>query len=344
MSSLYTTHTLTTKNNHDVKVFYATLPVAEDTHRYFADQLSSYTGTKAMLDALKPSIDIQNQNLTPVTESRYSVPVVADDEYIPRAINDLYTDIDILKTCFLVGNTNVLLCGPAGCGKSSAVRYAAAQCNLPYTSINAHRQITVEDMVGQFYPINNHFEWIDGPLTEMCKHGGVLVVEEINGAPPEIMFVLHRVLDKNRELVLLQNHGDIIPVHPNFHLVASMNPGYGGTMQLNEALNNRFHIKLNYDFDAVIEQKLIEQLVPKGIDLSWLLPLFNKVREEIEANYLSSTVVSTRSLVQFITNMKLFGMKTALYLFVESLDASIRKGVSLYIHANVTIHHLSEFA
>lgn len=78
----------------------------------------------------------------------------------------------------------------------------------------------------------------EGPITMASKVGGFAVLDEINMAKNEAMAVLHSALDYRR-IIDIPGY-DLIKIHPATRFIATMNYGYEGTRDLNEALLSRF--------------------------------------------------------------------------------------------------------
>ncbi len=91
----------------------------------------------------------------------------------------------------------------------------------------------------------------------------MLTIEEINFSPEELMSVWFSLLDHRRNIVLNEKDGEVIHAGKFMSVNATMNPDYIGTNQLNAALNDRFLIKLNVDYDNKVENKLISEKAKK---------------------------------------------------------------------------------
>lgn len=77
-----------------------------------------------------------------------------------------------------------------------------------------------------------------GPVYQCALYGGFGVLDEINMAKNEAAAVLHAVLDQRR---ILEVPGyDKVSLDPAARFIATMNYGYAGTKELNEALVSRF--------------------------------------------------------------------------------------------------------
>jgi hypothetical protein len=140
------------------------------------------------------------------------------------------------------------------------------------------------------------------------RYGGVVVVDEINAAPPEILFVLHSVTDDERQIVLTQKDGEVVKAHPDFWFVATMAPEYHGTEKLNQALKDRFEVVLQYPYEVDIERQLIKD--------EWLIRAAEKLREQREIK----TPVSTRMLLQFERNQEIYGTELAVEMLISKFE------------------------
>lgn len=87
----------------------------------------------------------------------------------------------------------------------------------------------------------------------------MLTIEEINFSPEELMSVWFSLLDARRNIVLNEKNGEVLKAGKFLTVNATMNPDYIGTNSLNEALNDRFLIKLNVEYDIKVENKIISR-------------------------------------------------------------------------------------
>ncbi|KAL8046294.1 hypothetical protein ABFX02_08G168300 [Erythranthe guttata] len=88
------------------------------------------------------------------------------------------------------------------------------------------------------------FMWQDGPLVEAMKKGDMFLVDEISLADDSVLERLNSVLEPERKLSMAEkggSHLENVVAHPNFFLLATMNPGGDyGKKELSPALRNRF--------------------------------------------------------------------------------------------------------
>jgi midasin len=60
----------------------------------------------------------------------------------------------------------------------------------------------------------------EGVLVDALRNGHFLVLDELNLAPSEVLEALNRLLDDNRELLIVETQTVVKP-HPHFRLFAT---------------------------------------------------------------------------------------------------------------------------
>jgi hypothetical protein len=269
---------------------------------------------KVEMTMLNKTIDEMSLNMISVPDKKYG------DNYINRRFDGV-TEWEIYDQA-LKDNTNILLEGQAGSGKTMSVQGYASKRGMRYFNISSNQGIDPSQLFGRWIPrADGHgYQWQDGAVTLLVRHGGVLLINEINFLPVRISTVLFSLLDYRREIQLLENGGEVIKAHPNLLIVGDMNYGYKGTQELNQAFSDRFGIKLEFPYDRSIENKIIKSRS--------LLTLADQLREQYEKEEIS-TPISTRSLVSFMSNAKNFGVGFAITSFTNGFTKDERGGVRL---------------
>ena len=265
-------------------------------------------------------IDVMANPIEDMSLSMVSVPNPKwGKEYINRKIDGV-VEWDIYDHA-LANGINVLVEGGAGSGKTMSVQGYASARGYRYFNISSNNGVEPSQLFGRWIPTaEGNYKWQDGAVTLLVRHGGVLLINEVNFLPVRVSTVLFSLLDYRREIQLLDNGGEVIKAHPNLLIVADMNAGYRGTQELNQAFADRFGIKLEFGYDRAIENKVIPNKA--------LLTLADQLREQYDKEEIS-TPISTRALVSLLANAKQFGVDFAITSFVNSFNKDERGGVRL---------------
>lgn len=218
-------------------------------------------------------------------------------------------------------NINVLIYGPTGPGKTTSVEAWAAERNLRMATVSGNASMEPSQMTGKFVSDGNgSFAWIDGPVTDVVRNGGVLLLDEVNFISPKIYTVLYSLLDGRREITLLDHHGETIKAHSDLTIFATMNPDYIGTTPLNFAFRNRFDIQIPWDYDDKVEAKLVSSKA--------LLVVAKQLRvEAAKGQY--ETPISTNMLQEFVNFVDALGYEFAVENFIAHFSADEAASVRL---------------
>lgn len=140
----------------------------------------------------------------------------------------------------LLEGENLLLCGDKATGKNILAENLAWIFGRPVYDISFHVNTDSSSLIGTDTFVNNEVKLREGPIYQCARWGGFGILDEINMAKSDAVSVLHGVLDFRR---ILDVPGyDRIFLHPAARFIATMNYGYAGTKELNEALVSRFMV------------------------------------------------------------------------------------------------------
>ena len=173
----------------------------------------------------------------------------------------------------------VLLQGPTSAGKTSMVQHLAGLTGHKYVRINNHAHTDVQEYLGTYLTdTTGKLTFQEGVLVQAVRLGHWLLLDELNLAPSEVLEVLNRLLDDNRELFVPDTHETVKP-HPSFMLFATQNPAglYGGRKVLSRAFRNRF---LEMHVGEIDEDEL-EEILHKRCEIpeSYAKKLIGVMRE-----------------------------------------------------------------
>ena len=140
----------------------------------------------------------------------------------------------------LLAGKNILLTGAKATGKNVLASNLSYLFKRPTYNVSFHVNTDFASLIGADTFKNGEVTFRKGPIYEAAIRGGFAILDEINMAKNEAMAVLHSVLDYRRKIDIPGYN--LIEVHPATRFIATMNYGYEGTRDLNEALLSRFVI------------------------------------------------------------------------------------------------------
>lgn len=238
-------------------------------------------------------------------ETKYDIIKFSDDKFsfeqkkfIPHLSSEFILPSTLSSVCNAITNGDVLTTlfhGPAGTGKTMSCKLVCQAINLPIMeTINCTENLD-EFVLGKFIPEGEKIIFKESFVTKAIREGGAVVFEEINFAKPQYLAFLNSLLDDNGFVHL--DNGEVVQRHKNFRFFATMNIGYFGTKELNQALYNRFNcvIEVAALSDESIKRMLIAR-VPECSDVvDKMISVYHKIQKKIEAEDLD-VVLSPRNL------------------------------------------------
>lgn len=138
----------------------------------------------------------------------------------------------------LLEGENLLLCGDKATGKNVLAENLAWIFGRPVYNVSFHVNTNSGDLIGTDTFIDNQVQLRRGSIYRCAQYGGFGILDEINMAKNDAVSVLHAALDYRR-CIDVPGY-DRIDMHEAARFIATMNYGYAGTKELNEALVSRF--------------------------------------------------------------------------------------------------------
>lgn len=232
---------------------------------------------------------------------------------IPQLSSEFVISNKLLPVCNAIQGGDVratLFHGPAGTGKTISCKLVCQAIGLPIMeTINCTENLD-EFVLGKFIPQDDKIIFKESYVTKAIREGGAVVFEEINFAKPQYLAFLNSLLDDNG-FVRLDN-GEVVKRHKDFRFFATMNIGYFGTKELNQALYNRFNaiIEIAALSDESIERMLVTRVPECKKVVNKIIGVYHKLQKKIEAEELD-VVISPRNLENWARLAKYEGYMTA---------------------------------
>ena len=277
-----------------------------------------------------PFITAPTQTSTPVVEESVREHAMAlatvprrevHERYVSRKVFGLQ-DYEVFDRC-RANHIDGLIYGPTGPGKTTSVLAWAASRGLRVATVSGNAALEPSHLIGKYIPDENNagrFIWVDGPVTDVVRNGGVLILDEVNFISPKIYTVLYSLLDARRALILLDHKGETVEAHKDLTIFATMNPSYTGTVPLNFAFRNRFAMQLFWDYDDKVEAKLINS--------GAILTIAKQLRSEAAKGEFE-TPISTNMLMELEEFISTFNYEFAIENFINHFDLEEQDKVRL---------------
>lgn len=255
-----------------------------------------------MLDFLRTE-GIDENTISKIEGFRRNHPVSAADSYRIPQPKYRYYGVEVWRKALaaLLAGENLLLVGPKATGKNVLAENLAAIFGRPQWDISFYLNTDAASLIGADTFKNGEVSLRRGPIYQCAVAGGFGVLDEINMAKNESLSVLHATLDFRR-IIDVPGY-ERIELAPGTRFIATMNYGYAGTREINEALASRFMV---IDMPIISVEnlgKLIRSTFPT-LRLEYeqqLAELFHELRNKCDSSEISTKALDLRGLLASIS-------------------------------------------
>ncbi len=197
----------------------------------------------------------------------------------------------------LLCGQHVLLAGPKATGKNVLAEDLAALFGRPVWDVSMYVNVDAAALIGADTLKDGQVVFREGPICACARLGGFGVLDEVNMAKNEALAVLHATLD-HRRVIDVPGY-ERIELSDAARFIGTMNYGYAGTRELNEALVSRFVV---VDMPVISDedlQKLLRRSFP-DLKKEWavqLTELFRDLRAKCDSGEISTKALDLRGLL-----------------------------------------------
>lgn len=293
-----------------------------------------------MLDFLRQE-GIDENIIGRVEDFRRSYPVSPEDEYRVSQPKYHYYGTDIWNKALtaLLAGENILLVGPKATGKNVLAENLSAVFRRPEWNISFYLNTDASSLIGSDTFKDGAVVFRQGPIYKCAVRGGFGILDEINMAKNESLAVLHATLDFRR-IIDVPGY-DRIELSPCTRFIATMNYGYAGTRELNEALASRFMV---INMPIISRENLAKLLKSQFEDLKddyaqLLAGLFEDIRKKCDSSEISTKPLDLRGLmssVSLVANGLSMGQALELGIVNKSFDDFERQLVADIINTKIS--------
>ncbi len=155
---------------------------------------------------------------------------------------------------------HVAIAGPPGGGKSTGPEQYFIRKGQPFVVVNGDSGLRRRDLEGT-PSIDKNGSWFQvAEFAAAAVNGWGVILNEVNAADPDALLWLNGIIETPHRINI---GGRSFPVHKDFKLVVTYNPGLVGTKALPQAFKDRFFpVKLGFPPKAFLKKLM----VVKGMD------------------------------------------------------------------------------
>lgn len=232
-----------------------------------------------------------------------------DKEYENRLIEptNVYYGKDVWEMAIaaLLEGHNILLSGAKATGKNVLADNLASLFARPEFNISFNVTTDSSCLIGTDTFVDNEVKLRKGPVYQCAQCGGFGIFDEVNMAKNDAVSVLHSALD-HRRIIDVPGY-EKITLHPSTRFIGTMNYGYAGTKELNEALVSRFLVIDMPQLDHPTLMKILKDEFPdaKEFALDQCCGLFMDLQLKALNSEISTKAVDLRGMISAIKTIKI---------------------------------------
>lgn len=255
-------------------------------------------------------------------------------EYVTKGTGYIKPDIFDKIVAMIKGGVQVFLNGDAGCGKSRLFEEVAKVLEIPFYTFSMSGGMRYSQVFGSIKISNGSSEFQEGELLKAIQKPGLVFIDEILGADPDVNLGLNPITEQN--IRAIETPKGTIRVHKDCIICAAANTTgrqfdkqYTGAKRADDSLLDRF-VTVHMGYDEKVERTIIKNSGIEQPTGEYFLSNLKKLREAVRQQAIAFSP-STRRLINCIKVYK-SGLKkeeSFEYTFLSSLSKGERAKVGL---------------
>jgi hypothetical protein len=160
----------------------------------------------------------------------------------------------LMEACLNAGK-HVIIAGPPGTGKSTAPEQYFIKRGQKFVALNGDAGFRRRDMEGSPEIRQHNTSFKVAEFATAAINGWGVILNEVNAADPDALIYINGMLEVPHVVNL---NGKSFPVHKDFRMICTYNPGLIGTKALPQAFMDRFFpIRLGFPPKTFLKQMMI---------------------------------------------------------------------------------------
>lgn len=234
----------------------------------------------------------------------HKVSDCAKERIMPPKV--LYYGKDVWSMCIaaLLEQENILLVGPKATGKNVLANNLSYAFGRPQWDVSFNVNTDSSTLIGTDTFKNNEVQLRTGAIYNCAIYGGFGVLDEINMAKNDAIAVMHSVLD-HRKVIDVPGYNRI-SLDTSTRFIGTMNYGYAGTKELNEALVSRFMVvevqQMSNEEIAILLKNEFPSAKPDA--LSQFAGIFSDLQMKAQNAEISTKCVDLRGIISCLKTIR----------------------------------------
>lgn len=254
------------------------------------------------------SVQLMDEHINARLEAIKEPPtklIVINPPAEPKPLEGIHHEMAPKLIALASQGLNVMMIGPAGCGKTVLAKSVAQAQNKRLTVVSCSAGMSEAQLLGRLLPLgaNGSFKYVESPFMKAYANGGVILLDEMDAADANLLLVINAALANGGieiEARAASGLDTLVHRHPETVILAAANTWGGGADTqyvgrgaLDVSTLDRFY-RLAVDYDTRLERQLASLVVVERVQTLRMHARNAKLRR----------VVSTRMIVRVEAAMR----------------------------------------